>query len=219
MKTNSTNLFWTSYADLMTALFIVMLALFILSYKLFQDRQGELEVMASQYQKIQEIEAALGALEGEYFRFDSLNKRHELNIDIAFKSGKSDISPVYYDKLQEAGKTLTNTIKNIRTDQQVKYIVVIEGMAARYTNAKDLWKNQSESERDFTYRLSYERALALYKFWESNGVTFDRNIFEVIIAGSGFFGAGRYIGSSEAKNKRFLIQVIPKTGTLDKGKP
>jgi outer membrane protein OmpA-like peptidoglycan-associated protein len=216
MKTKSTNLFWTSYADLMTALFIVMLALFILSYKLFQDRQGELEVMASQYQKIQEIEAALGALEGEYFRFDSLNKRHELNIDIAFKSGKSDISPAYYDKLKEAGKTLTNTIKNIRTDQQVKYIVVIEGMAARYTNERDLWKN--ESERDFTYRLSYERALALYKFWENNGVTFDRNIFEVIIAGSGFFGAGRYTGASEAKNKRFLIQVIPKTGTLDREK-
>lgn len=216
MKTNSTNLFWTSYADLMTALFIVMLALFILSYKLFQDRQGELEVLASQYQKIQEIEAALSALEGEYFRFDSLNKRHELNIDIAFKSGKSDIAPAYYDKLQQAGKTLTNTIKNIRTDQQVKYMVVIEGMAARYTNTKDLWKN--ESERDFTYRLSYERALALYKFWESNGVTFDRNTFEVIIAGSGFFGAGRYTGTSEAKNKRFLIQVIPKIGTLDKDK-
>lgn len=214
MKSKSSNLFWTSYADLMTALFIVMLALFILSYKLFQDRQSELKVMANQYQKIKEIETALSALEGEYFRFDSLNKRHELNIDIAFRSGKSEIAPAYYEKLQEAGEVLIRTIKNIQTDQPVRYVVIIEGMAARYTDRKNLWKN--ESERDFTYRLSYERALALYKFWESNGVSFDRNIFEVIIAGSGFFGAGRYTGEAEPKNKRFLIQVLPKIGILEK---
>jgi hypothetical protein len=77
-----------------------------------------------------------------------------------------------------------------------------------------LWKNTSE--RDFTYGLSYQRALALYKFWESNGVEFDRNTFEVIIAGSGFYGAGRYAGAQETRNKRFLIQVIPKIGILNK---
>ncbi len=214
MKSKSTNIFWASYADLMTALFIVMLALFILSYKLFQDRQSELIVLANQYQKIREIEVALSALEGEYFRFDSLNRRHELKLDIAFRSGKSDIAPGYYNDLKEAGEKLTNTIKNIKTDQPVRYIVIIEGMAARYTNPKDLWKNTSE--RDFTYGLSYQRALALYKFWESNGVTFDRNTFEVIIAGSGFYGAGRYRGTQETRNKRFLIQVIPKIGILDK---
>jgi outer membrane protein OmpA-like peptidoglycan-associated protein len=214
MKSKSTNVFWASYADLMTALFIVMLALFILSYKLFQDRQSELIVLANQYQKIREIEAALSALEGEYFRFDSINRRHELKLDIAFQSGKADISPAYYNDLKEAGEKLTHTIKNIKTDQPVRYIVIIEGMAARYTDAKNLWKNTSE--RDFTYGLSYQRALALYKFWESNGVEFDRNTFEVIIAGSGFFGAGRYSGSNEAKNKRFLIQVIPKIGVLNK---
>lgn len=214
MKSKSTNIFWASYADLMTALFIVMLALFILSYKLFQDRQSELLVMAGQYQKIREIEAALSALEGEYFRFDSINRRHELNLDIAFRSGRSDIAPAYFDELKEAGEKLTNTIKNIKTDQPVRYIVIIEGMAARYTNPRDEKKNTSE--RDFTYGLSYQRALALYKFWQSNGVEFDKNTFEVIIAGSGFFGAGRYSGANEFKNKRFLIQVIPKIGVIER---
>ncbi len=182
MKSRSTNIFWASYADLMTALFIVMLVLFILSYKLFQDRQGELEVLATQYQKIQEIEAALEALEGEYFQFDSVNRRHELKLEIAFRSGKADIAPVYYQQLKEAGEVLTNTIKNIKTDQPVRYLVIIEGMAARYTQPKDLWRNTEANELLFTYNLSYQRALALYQFWENNGVSFDKNIFEVIIA-------------------------------------
>jgi hypothetical protein len=48
-------LFWVSYADLMTALFIVTLSLFILSYKLFKDKEDivigkekELEILADQ---------------------------------------------------------------------------------------------------------------------------------------------------------------------------
>src|SRR4051812_2984380 len=114
MKGKQSHLFWASYADLMTALFVVMLVLFVLSYSLFKKRQGELEVMAAQYQKIQEIEAALTALEGEYFEFDSLNRRHELKIEIAFQAGHSDIAPQYYDRLRQAGQTLTRTIRNIK---------------------------------------------------------------------------------------------------------
>lgn len=212
LKEQNNTTFWASYGDLMTALFVVMLVLFILSYKLFQDRQSELNVLASQYRKIQEIEAALSALEGEYFRFDTVNKRHELNIEIAFQSGKSQIAPVYYNKLQKAGEELTQTIKNIKTDQPVRYVVIIEGMAARYTSPGELPRNVSE--RDLAYRLSYQRALALYKFWQSHGVLFDATTFEVIIAGSGFFGAGRYTGKQEPQNKRFLIQVIPKIGKI-----
>lgn len=37
-------LFWVSYADLMTALFIVTLSLFILSYKLFKDKEAQLDL-------------------------------------------------------------------------------------------------------------------------------------------------------------------------------
>ena len=38
-ESDSSRLFWVSYADLMTALFIVALALFVLSYKMFKMRE------------------------------------------------------------------------------------------------------------------------------------------------------------------------------------
>jgi outer membrane protein OmpA-like peptidoglycan-associated protein len=214
MAKKKNDIFWASYADLMTALFVMMLALFVLSYKLFTDKNSELEVMAEQYQKIKEIEAALGALEGEYFRFDPENKRHELIIPIEFQSSQAVILPRYREQLYEAGKILKNTIKNIETDQSVRYVVIIEGMAARYTLPDRIWRNNDPAEMQFAYQLSYQRALALYRFWESRGITFDKNTFEVIIAGSGFQGAGRYNGKEEPKNKRFLIQIIPKVGKI-----
>jgi hypothetical protein len=214
MKQKPNNLFWASYADLMTALFIVMLVLFVLSYSLFKQRQGELEVLAAQYQKLQEIEAALGALEGEYFEFDSLNRRHELKLEIAFQPGRADIAPRYDVPLRRAGQTLTRTIRNIKTDQPVRFLVIIEGMAARYPEGDP--RNNEPGMIQETYNLSYQRALRLFQFWERAGVKFDKKRMEVIIAGSGFFGAGRYKGRQEPKNKRFLIQIIPKIGIIEK---
>ncbi len=48
MKNSSKNIFWASYADLMTALFIITLTLFILSYKLFKNKEAGLEVLQAE---------------------------------------------------------------------------------------------------------------------------------------------------------------------------
>ncbi|WP_020532254.1 hypothetical protein [Flexithrix dorotheae] len=45
MKDSSKNIFWASYADLMTALFIITLVLFVLSYKMFKDKATGLEIL------------------------------------------------------------------------------------------------------------------------------------------------------------------------------
>ena len=37
----SKDFFWPSYVDLMTALFLTMLVMFVLSYKLFQRQAGD----------------------------------------------------------------------------------------------------------------------------------------------------------------------------------
>ena len=42
MRSENGKLFWVSYADLMTALFIIALALFVLSYKMFNIKQIDL---------------------------------------------------------------------------------------------------------------------------------------------------------------------------------
>ena len=63
MEMQSKGFFWPSYADLMTSLFVIMLVLFILSFKLFKDREQEmvaqnekLEVIEQEYNKIKEID-------------------------------------------------------------------------------------------------------------------------------------------------------------------
>jgi hypothetical protein len=64
--------------------------------------------------------------------------------------------------------------------------------------------------------LSYNRALALLNLWENRNIKFDEKRFEILIAGSGFYGTGRYAGRREYDNKRFLIQIIPKIGKIER---
>lgn len=59
------------------------------------------------------------------------------------------------------------------------------------------------------YKLSYERALALYLRWKAIGIDLRRYNTEIIIAGSGFNGINRD-NIKEDNNKRFIIQIIPK---------
>ena len=65
-----TGFFWPSYADLLTALFVVMMVLFVLSFRLFREREEQLEMFATNYKKIKELELALHRLdESPYFEF------------------------------------------------------------------------------------------------------------------------------------------------------
>lgn len=273
-------MFWLSYADLMTALFIVALALFVLSYRMFQVRalkleeaeaalrlrseeldqqsialeelrlrsldadkqkaavktltarldeeemlaatliqqlqderaylfdlqqrlneeRGRLLVMEEEYKKLREIQKAIQNLDSRYFVYQPEYKRHVLNKQVHFPTGKSEIGSAYKPFLAEAGRALQRMIQQLDPKDNIKYIVVIEGMASQDSYAKN-------------YELSYNRALALYEFWSGMGITFDPNRFEVMIAGSGVGGLGRN-QSNEALNQRFLLQIVAKIGTL-----
>ncbi|UYZ58615.1 hypothetical protein [Hymenobacter latericus] len=211
--------FWPSYVDLMTSLFIVMLVLFVYSFKLFRDREqeqrrllGELKVKAKELEQIQRIRESLRRLEGNYFRYDPSNERYELRVDVQFKAGRDEIQEQYKPALLKAGGLLRQRLRAIRTELPVRYLVIVEGMAARYPQGDP----RNRLEEQTTYQLSYRRALNLLNFWKQNGVNFtqDRSV-ELIIGGSGFYGTGRYIGRREGDNKRFLIQVIPKVGRIE----
>ena len=203
--------FWPSYVDLMTALFVVMLALFVLSFKRFHDREGELRVMADAYARLQQIEQALQRLEGDFFVYDAVNRRHQLRVPVQFESWQSTIDPRYHDDLRRAGERLQSLIRGIEGDTGVRYLIVIEGMAAR--DPQDPLLSNDADFQARTYALSYARALALRTLWEQQGITFrEEDNLEVVVAGSGIFGTGRYPEASgrEGNNKRFLIQIIPK---------
>ena len=246
---NSGNLFWISYADLMTALFIVVLALFVFAYKMFKmredtlvlteaelrvrsleldkqnqaleevmrrlseeelhassliqelnDERSRLIVMEIEYRKLQEIQKAIENLNPEYFVYQPEYKRHVLRTQVQFDKGKNAIKEPYKPILEAAGLALKELVDLLEPNDNIKYLMVIEGMA-------------SSDDYSRNYELSYERALSLVRLWEEQGITFDQNRVEVMISGSGEGGVGRN-AEEEVKNQRFLIQIIPKIGEL-----
>lgn len=249
MKKDSSRLFWVSYADLMTALFIIVLSLFILSYKMFKTRAAALEtteeelrvrsleidaqsqaleelkrrlseeemfassliqdlnqerarliVMEEEYKKLQEIQKAIESLDPRYFVYQPAYKRHVLRTQVQFPKGQSNIPLSYEITLLQAGRALQRLVDKLEPNDNVKYLLVIEGMA-------------SQDKYSRNYELSYERALSLFRLWETKGLNFDPNRVEVMISGSGEGGVGRDM-VDESKNQRFLIQIIPKIGEL-----
>lgn len=221
MKTES-DFFWPGFADLMTGLFAVMLVLFVLSFKLFKDKELRLKEYATRYQNIAELELALQRLDNsEYFEYQTQNRRYELKVPVYFDQWESEIKPEYRQKLVKAGKQLQALLQaadrqSIENEQDVKYIVIVEGMAAR--DPLNTARNRDPGFIRETYLLSYRRALALVNLWKENGISFEKDKFEIIISGSGIYGSGRYTSSrEEGLNKRFLIQILPKTGQLESG--
>lgn len=193
--------FWPSYVDLMTSLFIIMLVLFVFSYAAFSVEKQKLVVEASNYRRLVQIDAAIGALkEKGGFDYDQKYKRYLFHQDVDFKTGDATIDPKYYPQLISGGRAIGEVVQSLKKahpNEGVRYLIIIEGMAS-----KDGFPGN--------YELSYKRALALYQFWDERNIALDKDVCEVLVAGSGTGGVGRHPSSEEAKNKRFLIQIIPK---------
>ena len=194
--------FWISFSDLMTSLFFVVLVLYVLTFIKLKKEQERYKADADQLRKINEIENSIKLLgEKKHFFYQQEFKRYQLKRMIQFKVG-SDIIPINdYDALFEAGKEIEEVIENAKVFNyfKIKYLILIEGMSS---------KDRPQDEL-FDYRLSYLRALSIYKFWEQNGIKFDPEICEVQITGSGWRGVGRD-NQKEDNNRRILIQIIPK---------
>ncbi|MFD2247949.1 OmpA family protein [Pontibacter ruber] len=213
MSKESRDFFWPSYVDLMTVLFLVMLVLFILSFKMFQDKDTEnreniarLQVEVREKRKLDEIKAALSRLDEKYFQYNQKYKRHELLVDVLFEQSSAVIPDRARAPLRRAGFNLSQVINSIK-DKDVKYLIVIDGRAASFPKGDP----RNITQREYALQLSYQRALALMKFWQSSGIYFPKDRVELVAAGSGFEGAGR---TGDIRDRRFVIQILPKVGTL-----
>lgn len=201
MKQKPSDFIWPSFTDLMTSLFFVMLVLYVLTFAWLQI---EKRVTEQELQKIKQIQNAVSELPDEFFTYQDSFKRFELKRSIEFPSGQSVIQREE-DRLflKEVGVSIQKLIIRLKKkypNDDIRYLIVIEGMASR-------------DAYSLNYELSYQRALALFRLWEQYRITFDPAICEIQIAGSGTGGVGRY--SEQAKNQRFLIQVIPKIGKIE----
>ena len=96
MKKAKESFFWTSYSDLMTSLFIIMLVLFVLVIVLLHKRMESTIIEKDQLEKVLEdikkVEASTRDLEGEYFSYNKEYEKFILNIDCQFPVREYDIN-------------------------------------------------------------------------------------------------------------------------------
>jgi outer membrane protein OmpA-like peptidoglycan-associated protein len=182
---------------------------------MLNKERGSLEAKANQLEQIKNVEKALQNLDSNYFHFDKSNKRYKLALDVRFNRNSAkitDISANQRRKLKEAGYELYRTVARVTEENpNINYLLIIEGNTQR---SSDNWINSP----NIGYRLSYNRALALYNFWKDNGIDFRKfnEKCEVIIAGSGYFSQSRDMKNEES-NRRFSIQITSKVAQfLDK---
>lgn len=200
MKKSKESFFWTSYSDLMTSLFIIMLVLFVLVIVLLNKR---MEATVIELEDIKKVEASTRDLEGKYFTYNKEYEKFILNIDCQFPVSKYDIellSDTTRSQLMDAGQQVKDFLEKHSENQ---YLVIVEGQASA----------NSEKMTEFNYNLSYQRALSLIKFWATNpNVKFSDKNCELQIAGSGDgrLSAKTMRESVNEKNQRFLIYIIPK---------
>lgn len=203
MAKKQESFFWTSFSDLMTSLFFVMLVLFILVIVLLHKR---MEATEAQLEEIKKVEQSTKDLSKEYFNYRSDYKKYVLTIQVRYPAGKSNLADMISTdseekanqlyRLEQAGWEIKRFLDNHRENQ---YILIIEGQASRDNYL-------------YNYELSYQRALGLMKFWiEDSQIQFGRNC-EILISGS---GDGKLDTHSmrenrEWENQRFLIHILPK---------
>lgn len=225
--------FWTSYSDLMTSLFFVMLVLFIVCLVKVNKINTDLQTVNEEANRqIKKYENILHLKE----QFEVLSKSSSLAYDAEKKmfyakdfQGKEIFKPYDGTNMEVAsqildsclatvdtvGNDLFRILKQLNSDKRFSYQLVIEGNAA--IPWKELQNKSFNPDNISMYKLSYQRALALYERWRRNGLDFRKYNTEIIIAGSGFNGNNRD-QIIEENNKRFIIQIIPKIDKPEENK-
>ena len=206
-RTNSS--FWPSYVDVMTTLFAIMLVLFVVSYSRFKNREELLESLVEQYENIITVYSTVGSIDStEYFNYFQEHKKHLFTVDVEYQRRAYKVDELKLDTIDkraadnkrdsiiEAGKIIENTIlqleksevfeSNGSLDDNIKFLVVIEGQSSRVKFNNNDWENN--------YTLSYLRAQFLNEFWKANNIDLaSLPKCELIISGSGEGGVPRYV--------------------------
>lgn len=248
MRNKNRDSFWPSYVDVMTTLFAIMVVLFGVSYSRFRVKEAELKKIVNKYEEIQSIYKVVENIDSTYFEFNPAYVKHIFKIQVTYQKGKFKLDQLQDDianktaanlqreQIIAAGKEIEKTIHKLQdstfTKQDIKYLVVIEGQASA-----DGYFNDDYFNNDV---LSYQRALALHRFWKAEaGIDFSNmKKCELVISGSGEGGVPRYSKEDYVKseeyqsrlrrnpnihistedfekyNQRFLIHIVPVIGNI-----
>ena len=211
-KSKKESFFWTSYSDLTTSLFFVMLVLFVLVIVLLHKKISEQNILLEEFNKIEEIKKSVNEINPLYFEYSSQYKKHIFRLQVQYPTGDYEISkitnPDLLLEIKNAGQDIQNLIEKFSEKDNIQYLIVIEGQASRDNYHSDNYRNNNV--------LSYLRALKLKEYWTQNEINFEKfSNCEIVVAGSGEGGIPRDL-TNETANQRFLIHIIPKTGVIDK---
>jgi len=226
-KTKTESFFWTSYSDLMTSLFFVMLVLLVLMLTLTDTKEFQAENNRLR-NELQDTIRAMQASEDQLKnilqlgeQFETLGQSSSLGYDTEkkmfyakdllgieiFEPNKDEIKSQYLKTVDAVGEEILSVLDALNKNPNFSYLMIIEGTAAIPWDKKRT--NNFNPDNVQMYRLSYNRALTLYNRWRNKGIDFRQYNTEVIIAGSGFNGINRD-EQVEDNNKRFVLQIIPK---------
>lgn len=244
MKSKNRDSFWPSYVDVMTTLFAIMVVLFTVSYSRFRVKEAELKKIVNKYEEIQSIYKVVENIDSTYFEFNPKFVKHIFKIQVTYQKGKFRLHELADDlnnktaadelrkQIISAGLEIQKTILSLQQDQtikqDIKYLVVIEGQASADGYHSDDYYNNDV--------LSYQRALALHRFWKDEaGIDFSNmDKCELVISGSGEGGVPRFNEADyrsllakdgreaqsikqvdwEKYNQRFLIHIVPVIGNI-----
>jgi len=199
--------FWVSFSDLMTTLFFVMLVLFVLTVVFLKIEQGKVEAKVEELEKIVQLEEQFKPLQedGDFFYLEKCKKfvARELMGKEIFEPNKTKILDKYIQPTVQVGRKLESFLNKLEEENPTfSYLLIIEG------NMANTYDRKYSQDSEYGYKISYERALAVYNLWTDNNIDFRKSNVEVLISGSGFNGLCRE--KNQADNKRFSIQIIPK---------
>ncbi len=203
MAQKKESFFWTSYSDLMTSLFFVMLVLFVLVIVILHKR---MEATENQLEEIKKVEESTKDLSTDYFEYNPEYKKYVLRFQVQFPIESADLNQIIavnakdkqrqLDQLAAAGCEIQSFLINHKEN---KYVLIIEGQA-------------SPDNYIYNYELSYKRALALMRFWiDEKNIEFPDNC-EILISGSGDgkLDTHSMFAGVRTQNQRFLIHILPK---------
>ena len=96
MRKKKESYFWTSYSDLMTNLFFVMLMLFVLTIAILRRQMVRIEeerrATQAQLDKIRELEESIKNIDTVYFAYNAEYKTHILKTEVKYPKERHEIS-------------------------------------------------------------------------------------------------------------------------------
>lgn len=199
--------FWTSYSDLMTSLFFVMLVLFVLAIAVLHNSLVKTEGELGDVKRLLQIDEQFQPLvQSGSFAYSETSRKFVakdfLGIEI-FNPNESEILPQYVNSVVSIGREIETLLKTLsENNPDFSYLMILEG------NVANTFDHSISVDNNNGYKKSYERALAVYQLWHKNGIDLRKYNTEVQICGSGFNGIDR--DKIEDYNKRFTIQILPK---------